>query len=133
MATGLMGGIAFFPEIKAPPIKAEPVLQVGSLVLTNSMLGAILAFVVTIALVRVRTPTLVTRPGTLQTTVECVVGALYTSARGAGGSSGARLFPLFAGLFIWLLVNNWIPLIPGFGQIVVRGREVDFPLCRSAS
>jgi F-type H+-transporting ATPase subunit a len=133
MATGLIGGIAFFPEIKAPPIKAEPVIQVGSLVLTNSMLGAILAFVVTIVLVRVMTRTLVERPGKLQTAVEYAIGGLYNFARGAGGSSGARLFPLFAGLFIWLLVNNWIPLIPGFGQIVVRGPEGEFPLFRAAN
>jgi F-type H+-transporting ATPase subunit a len=133
VARGLVGGIAFFPDIKAPPIKAEPVFGIGSLVITNSMLGAMLAFLITILLVSVLTRKLVERPGKLQTAVEYAVGGLYNFAKGAGGSSGASLFPLFAGLFIWLLVNNWIALIPGFGQILVRGPEGAFPLFRAAN
>jgi len=49
-----MGGIVpFFPEIKAPPIKAEPVFQAGPLVFTNSMLGALVALVVIVILILV--------------------------------------------------------------------------------
>jgi F-type H+-transporting ATPase subunit a len=128
-----VGGIAFFPDIKAPPIKPEPVFGIGSLVITNSMLGAILSFLVVVLLVGLLTRKLVERPGKLQTAVEYAVGGLYNFAKGAGGSSGAALFPLFAGLFIWLLINNWIALIPGFGQVLVRGPEGEFPLFRAAN
>jgi F-type H+-transporting ATPase subunit a len=133
LARGVLGGILFFPDIKAPPIKPEPVFGIGSFVITNSMLGAMLAFVITIVLIRVLTRQLVERPGKLQTAVEYAVGGLYNFAKGAGGKSGAALFPLFAGLFIWLLVNNWIALIPGFGQILVKGPEGEFPLFRAAN
>src|SRR5258708_18102215 len=134
MAGNLMGGIVpFFPEIKAPPIKAEPVLQVGPVVFTNSMLGALLAFVIVVLLIRLMTRRLDERPGKLQTAVEMLVGGLYNFAKGSGGSTGAALFPLFAGLLVWLLVNNWLALIPGFGQILVNGPDGSFPLLRAAN
>jgi F-type H+-transporting ATPase subunit a len=134
LAGNLMGGIVpFFPEIKAPPIKAEPVLQVGPVVFTNSMLGALLAFVILLLLIRLMTRRLDERPGKLQAAVEMLVGGLYNFAKGSGGSTGAALFPLFAGLLVWLLVNNWLALIPGFGQILVNGPDGSFPLFRAAN
>jgi len=130
----LMGGIVpFFPEIKAPPIKAEPVFQAGPLVFTNSMLGALVALVVIVILILVMTRRLEERPGKLQTTVEMLVGGLYNFAKGSGGSTGAALFPLFAGLLLWLLVNNWLALVPGFGQVLVSGPDGSFPLLRAAN
>lgn len=130
----LMAGIVpFFPEPKAPPIKAEPVLQLGPLIVTNSMLGAIVAFLVVLLLIWVATRRLDERPGMFQTGVEYVVGGLYNFAKGSGGSSGAAMFPLFAGLLFWLLVNNWLALIPGFGQILVINGKDSFPLFRAAN
>jgi F-type H+-transporting ATPase subunit a len=130
----LMGGIVpFFPEPKAPPIKAEPVLQLGPVVVTNSMLGAVVAFVVILLLIRLATRRLEERPGRFQAGVEFVVGGLYNFAKASGGTTGAALFPLFAGLLIWLLVNNWLALIPGFGQILVVNGNDSFPLFRAAN
>ncbi|HXO67030.1 MAG TPA: F0F1 ATP synthase subunit A [Candidatus Dormibacteraeota bacterium] len=130
----LMGGIVpFFPEPKAPPIKAEPVFQIGPVVVTNSMLGAIVAFIVVLLLIRIATRKLEERPGKFQAGVEFVVGGLYNFAKGSGGTTGAALFPLFAGLLIWLLVNNWLALIPGFGQILLNNGNDSFPLFRAAN
>jgi F-type H+-transporting ATPase subunit a len=130
----LMGGILpFFPEPKAPPIKAEPVFQLGPVVVTNSMLGAIVAFVVVLLLIGLVTRRLEERPGKFQAGVEYVVGGLYNFAKGSGGTSGAALFPLFASLLIWLLINNWLALIPGFGQIILYNGNESFPLFRAAN
>ena len=72
-AVVLMGGIVpFFPEPKAPPIKAEPVFQIGPVVVTNSMLGAIVAFIVVLLLIRIATRKLEERPGKFQAGVEFV-------------------------------------------------------------
>src|SRR3984893_1600832 len=129
----LMGVVPFFPEPKAPPIKAEPVFQLGPVVVTNSMLGAIVAFVVVLLLTWLVTRRLEERPGKFQAGVEYVVGGLYNFAKGSGGTSGAALFPLFASLLIWLLINNWLALIPGFGQIVLYNGSESFPLFRAAN
>jgi F-type H+-transporting ATPase subunit a len=126
--------VPFFPEIKAPPIKAENDFAIGPVTVTNSMLGALLAFLVVVALVVLVQRTVGRgdeRPGKLQTFIEMVVGGLYNFSRNAGGSVGGSLFPLFAGLLLWLLLNNWLALVPGFGQITVsRGGET-WPLFRA--
>ena len=130
----LMAGIVpFFPEIKAPPVKAEPILQVGPLVITNSMLGSVLAFLIILLLIAVITRRLEERPGKLQSAVELLIGGLYNFSKGAGGAVGASLFPLFAGLLLWLLVNNWLALVPGFGQVVVNHNGEAIPLFRAAN
>jgi F-type H+-transporting ATPase subunit a len=128
----LMGGVVpFFPEIKAPPVKAERDFAFGPVNITNSMLGALLAFVVLMILIWLATRRLDERPGRLQTLVEMLIGGLYNFSKGAGGSVGTSLFPLFAGLLFWMLVNNWIALIPGFGQILVRKGNESWPLFRA--
>ncbi|MHB8510187.1 MAG: F0F1 ATP synthase subunit A, partial [Candidatus Dormibacteria bacterium] len=123
--------VPFFPEIKAPPIKAEPLFAIGPVTVTNSMLGAMLAFVVLLILIRLMTRSLDERPGKWQTFVEMVIGGLYNFSRNAGGSVGVTLFPLFGGLLLWFLVNNWLALVPGFGQIIVRHGGESFPLFRA--
>lgn len=130
----LMAGILpIFPEIKAPPVKAEPIFQVGPLLVTNSMLGSILAFLIILLLIAVMTRRLEERPGKLQSAVELVIGGLYNFSKGSGGRVGTSLFPLFAGILLWLLVNNWLALVPGFGQIVVFHQGEAIPLFRAAN
>jgi F-type H+-transporting ATPase subunit a len=123
--------VPFFPEIKAPPVKAEPIIELGGFAITNSMLGALVSLVILLILVNVATAKLDERPGKLQTVVEMIVGGLYNFAKGAGGSVGASLFPLFATLLIWLLINNWVALIPGFGQILYKHGGEEVPLFRA--
>ena len=131
----LMAGIVpFFPEIKAPPVKAEPVLQLGPLVVTNSMLGSLLAFLIILLLIAVISGRKEQRPGRLQAGIELFIGGLYNFSKSSGGRVGGSLFPLFAGLLLWLLVNNWLALVPFFGQITVASHGGDpFPLFRAAN
>jgi F-type H+-transporting ATPase subunit a len=129
----MKGLVPFFPEIKAPPIKAEPILEFGPLVVTNSMLGSLLAFLIILLLIGLVRGRLEQRPGRRQAAVELIIGGMYNFARSSGGRVGAALFPLFAGLLLWLLVNNWLALVPGFGQIVVHHHGEEIPLFRAAN
>jgi F-type H+-transporting ATPase subunit a len=123
--------VPIFPDIKAPPIKAEPVFAIGPVVITNSMLASLVALLLMVLLIRFATSKLAQRPGRRQAAVEYVVGGLNNFSKSAGGSVGGALFPLFAGLLLWLLINNWIALIPGFGQILVNHKGTSFPLFRA--
>ncbi|MEA2645972.1 MAG: F-type H+-transporting ATPase subunit a [Chloroflexota bacterium] len=123
--------VPFFPEIKAPPIRPEALFAIGPVEVTNSMLAALLAFVVLLVLVQVASRRQDRRPGRFQVAVEMFVGGLFNFAKGAGGPVGGTVFPLFATLLIWLLVNNWIALIPGFGQVIVHHNGESFPLFRA--
>jgi len=125
--------VPFFPEIKAPPVKAEPIFQVGPLVVTNSMLGSILAFLIVLLFISFVSRRLERRPGRAQAGVELFIGGLYNFAKASGGSVGGTLFPLFAGLLLWLLINNWLALVPFFGQITVHTHDGAVPLFRAAN
>lgn len=125
--------VPFFPEIKAPPVKAEPILQVGPLVVTNSMLGSLLALLIICGLVLLISGRKAERPGRLQAAIELFIGGLYNFSKSSGGSVGTTLFPLFAGLLLWLLVNNWLALVPLFGQITVHTEAGSVPLFRAAN
>ncbi|MFN2465003.1 MAG: F0F1 ATP synthase subunit A [Candidatus Dormibacteria bacterium] len=131
----LMAGIVpIFPEIKAPPVKAEPVLQAGPLVITNSMLGSLLAFLIILLIIAAISRRKEERPGRVQAAIELFIGGLHNFSRSSGGRVGTSLFPLFAGLLLWLLVNNWLALVPFFGQITVSDHGGEpFPLFRAAN
>jgi F-type H+-transporting ATPase subunit a len=134
-APGVLGTqiVPFFPEIKAPPVKAEPILQLGPLVVTNSMLGSLLAFLIVLLFISFVSRRLEQRPGRAQSGVELLIGGLYNFAKASGGSVGGSLFPLFAGLLLWLLINNWLALVPFFGQITVHTADGSVPLFRAAN
>ncbi len=125
--------VPIFPDIKAPPVKAEPILQVGPLVVTNSMLGSVLAFLIVLLLIAVISGRREQRPGRLQAAIELFIGGLFNFAKSSGGQVGGTVFPLFAGLMLWLLVNNWLALVPLFGQITVHTHDGTVPLFRAAN
>lgn len=122
-----------FPPIKTPPVNAEPVLSIGPVTITNSMLGSLVGLIVLGILIYLATRKLDRRPGKGQAFVELVVGGLYNFSKSSGGAVGGSLFPLFGALLVWLLVNNWIALIPGFGQVTVCCDKAgeSFPLFRA--
>ena len=125
--------VPIFPDIKAPPVKAEPILKVAGLTVTNSMLGSLLAFLIVLLFIAFVSRRREHRPGRAQSAVELFIGGLYNFAKASGGSVGGSLFPLFAGLLLWLLINNWLALVPFFGQITVHTPDGNVPLFRAAN
>jgi F-type H+-transporting ATPase subunit a len=53
----------------------------------------------------------------LQSLVEMIVEALYNLAEGILGSKARKVFWLGATIFIFVLVANWMELLPGFDSI----------------
>src|SRR5256885_8825935 len=96
------------PKVPQPPLKAEPDFAIGGFVITNSMVASLIVLALVCLLVFVSTRRLDERPGKFQTGVEFVVGGLYNFAKDTGGANGPRLFPLFGGLLVYLLVCNWL-------------------------
>jgi F-type H+-transporting ATPase subunit a len=109
-------------------IKAERLTQIGPLEITNSMVGALLASLILLGLawLFLRRPTLV--PGRLQVPVEWLGGIV------AGSTSRWRGYvSLIIGLFLMILVANWLGLLPGVGTIGVKHGDELVPFVRSAS
>ncbi|MEP6468412.1 MAG: F0F1 ATP synthase subunit A [Chloroflexota bacterium] len=112
-------------------IKAETLFTIGPLQFTNSMVGALLAsaILLVMAWVFVRHPALV--PSRVQSLIELPIE--WMSGIVAGSSSRWRGYvALVIGLFMMILVANWLGLLPGVGTIGVRHGEEIVPFVRAA-
>jgi F-type H+-transporting ATPase subunit a len=113
-------------------IKAETLFTIGPLEVTNSMVGALLASAILLAMAwaYVRHPAMV--PGRLQSLIEFPIEWLGGIV--ANSTSRWRGYvALVIGLFLMILVANWLGLLPGVGTIGSRHGEEIVPFVRAAS
>ena len=110
-----------FPPISIKPEKLGSSLiplGPGELDLTNTMLSSWIGVVVILLLAYLATRKMGLVPRGLQNFVEAVLEWLYGLVESIGGRHNARRFyPLIATIFIFVIINNWISLVPGFGTI----------------
>ena len=117
-------------------ISAEDLFAIGPLHFTNSMVGALLASLILLAAawVFVRHPSLV--PGRVQSLIEFPIEWMANIVSGST-SRWRGYVALVIGLFLMILVANWLGLLPGVGTIgiVHHGEHGDTltPLVRPAS
>lgn len=97
-------------------IKAEELFSIGPLHFTNSMVGALLASAILLFLawVFVRRPALV--PGKVQSLIEFPIEWMANIVSGST-SRWRGYVALVIGLFLMILVANWLSLLPGVGTI----------------
>ena len=118
-------------------IEAEALFEIGPLAFTNSMVGALLASLVLLlaAWYITRRSSLV--PGRLQSALELPV-ELMTGIVAGSSSRWRGYVALILGLFLMILVANWIGLLPGVGTVGITrvdeaGHEAVVPIVRPAS
>jgi F-type H+-transporting ATPase subunit a len=136
---------ASFLGIKAPSFLAVPtphvelpsegVLEVAGFSITNTLLASWLTVIVLASVFYVCTRKMKLIPGRLQNLAEMAVETLLNFVEGAAGKKHARLlFPVVATIFIYVLTNAYLALLPFFGTIVVTGQEgTAVPLFRAAN
>jgi F-type H+-transporting ATPase subunit a len=127
-----------------PPIAAEPVLHLGGFVVTNSVINGwisvllltLLAVFVRLGLGKKGAPA----RGRVARVADWLVEELQTLAEqvtGGNKEAAARFLPLAAGIFFFVLFNNWLGLLPGTGSLGVwqlhEGHMELIPLLRPAS
>lgn len=102
---------------------SEAIFNIGELGVTNSLLTSWVAVFLIVILSMVVRLKLKKVPGIFQGSVEKVVeGAmemmdLVTNDR----KKSEQVFPIVFAVFIFILVNNWLGLIPGIGSITLNG------------
>ena len=116
-------------------ISAEPLFTIGPLTVTNSMVGAVLASAILLFLtwVFLRRPQLV--PGRVQSLIEWPIEWVTGIVEGST-SRWKGYVALVTGLFLMILVANWIGLLPGVGTVGIiehhGEEEVLIPFVRAA-
>lgn len=122
-----------------PPLVAEPIFAIGNFPVTNALINstlAVLFFVIVGFLLKNRTDE---RPKGLQNfaegTLEFLLGYIDQVTRNRKRSM--QFLPIVGGMFLFILISNWMGLIPGTGSIgrwlVMHGETELVPLFRPAN
>jgi F-type H+-transporting ATPase subunit a len=121
-------------------LAAEPVLHIAGITITNSVLTAAILYIglIGFAIYFSRQKlALVPASRSLQNVLEIVVDGLMGLFRSAAGEKARQFFPLAATFFVFILLGNWIGLLPGFGSIgiwkTINGEQELIPLFRGVT
>jgi F-type H+-transporting ATPase subunit a len=120
-------------------IFAEPIFHIGNFQITNSLITSVLALIVISVFALAIRIKLKKIPGKLQNFFEIMLeGALSLCDQVTGDRKITnKVFPLSFSLFMFILVSNWLGLIPGLGALgftAMEGGHASFiPLFRSAT
>jgi F-type H+-transporting ATPase subunit a len=117
-------------------IAGETLFTIGSFAVTNSMVGAVLASLLLLAAAWYISTRSALVPHRLQSLLELPVE--WVAGIVEGSTSRWRSYvALVIGLFLMILVANWLGLLPGVGTIgithTVEGHEVLTPIVRPAA
>jgi len=134
MATNNTNQITEQP-IHETTIYAEPVFQIGSFQITNSLLNSWLAVLVIIVFCMALRLKLKQIPGKIQHIFEILLeGALSLCDQVTNDRQlTLKIFPLVTSLFIFILVNNWLGLLPIVGSIGFVEDSVFIPIFRAGT
>jgi len=123
------------PKVELP---APVLFNVAGVPITNTLLASWLSIVVLVVLFYVCTRKMKLVPGKLQNLAEMAVEALLNFVKSVAGEKYAKLlFPVVATIFIYVITNAYLALLPFFGTIgfkmIVAGQEEFVPLFRAAN
>jgi F-type H+-transporting ATPase subunit a len=119
-------------------IAAEPLFSIGPLTVTNSMVGAVLASIILLAAAGWFTRRASLVPGRLQSVIEWPFEWIAGIVRSTGGKRWQEFAGFVVGLFVFLLIANWLSLVPGVGTIgylhhAEDGQEILVPFVRAGA
>ena len=123
-------------EISLAP---ESIFFIGSFPITNTVLVTLLLSLLIIASSFILKSKLQLIPKGFQNIVEYVLEAFLNLIDGVtqNREQSKRFFPLVMTIFIFIILSNWVELIPGLGTIgineEIHGKTVLVPFLRSAS
>jgi F-type H+-transporting ATPase subunit a len=116
----LMIGSAVVLKVPLPAIvlPAEAIFKLGPFTVTNTIIATLIADVVLIVLAIVATRKMKDIPAGLQNILEWFVEIFYNLNEDiAGKKMVKKLFPIFMTILMFLLVANWMSLVPGVDSI----------------
>ena len=99
-------------------IKAEKLADIGPFPLVNTYVTAVLVVITVSAVAWFLTRKVELIPGRKQNVIEAIVDALYTICINTAGQQNARrFFWVFATIFTFIWIANWMALLPFFNAI----------------
>ena len=123
------------PHVQLP---AEIIFHIGPIAVTNTLIASWITIVVLVGLAWAVTHRIKLIPSRLQSLLEFAIEWLLNLCIDvAGEKNGRRFFPVITTIFLFVIMNSWLSLVPGFGSItytvVEHGEEHVLPLLRGAN
>ena len=120
------------PNVELP---AEPVLHIGHFAVTNTLFASWFTMIVLIVLALTLTRKMQLIPGKRQAMAEAIVEGLLNFVESVAGKKHARrLFTGVATIFLYVISNAYLALLPFFGSIGIFEHDGKFaPLFRAAN
>jgi F-type H+-transporting ATPase subunit a len=103
-------------------LKAERLFSIGPFEVTNSMVGAVVASVLLLAAAWYFTRSSSVVPNRMQSLIELPI-ELLAGIVASATSRWRGYVSLVIGLFLMILVANWLGLLPGVGTIGLKGEH----------
>ncbi len=126
-------------SVHQPALFAEPIFHIGSFPVTNSLINSVTTVLILVAVFWLVGRKMKKVPKGLQNLFEMMLeGALtFSDSITDDRKKSEKFLPLILGLFLFILVNNYLGLIPGVGTIGFHqdheGHSVFVPLFRGAT
>lgn len=98
-------------------LAAEKIAQIGSFPITNSLLSTWMVMVILILFSLFVRKSIRMVPSHLQSIAEIIISALYDFFESVMGPAVKKAFPVLASLFLFIIISNWMGLLPGVGTI----------------
>lgn len=142
---GLIGGaigrglnITFLPKILNVPVlevssffRGDVLFQAGPLPISNTLIASWVTIIVVVLFAFAATRKMKVIPGRLQALVETALETLLNFVESvAGHKNGRRFFPVIATIFIFVMFNAYLALLPVYGPgiFVKETNEVVSPV-----
>ena len=118
----------------SPELPAEVVFHILGFAVTNSIVATWITIIVLVGISYAVTRRMEIVPGRAQMAIEFILGWLYDFCRSAAGDeNGRRFFPLVTTIFLFVIINAWLALVPGYGSITINTHEGVAHLIRPAN
>ena len=119
---GFLGSPIAHIQLPAEPVIPEPFAEVdnafiGDITITNTMVATWAAIILLVIVSIIVSRGVSTVPGRLQGAIEMVFEFFLNIGESIAGEHTRRFFPLVMTIFLFIIVNNWIGILPGFGTI----------------
>jgi F-type H+-transporting ATPase subunit a len=110
-------GFKYPPDFHIPTPTGEELFRIGPVGYTNANFTMALVILLLASLAIVVTRQMRDRPTGLQNLVELLVEGLASFVESIGGRKALRYLPLFGTLFLFIVISNWLSVVPLFGQV----------------
>src|SRR3989338_2073791 len=106
-------------------LAAEEIFNIFGFPVTNSLILAWIAMAILIVAGAMSTYRLQLVPGGFQNVVEAIFEKLYDFIKGLIGTDRdtEKVFPFLVTFFVFILISNWMGLLPGVGTIGIYVEE----------